>query len=441
MNQLLTIGHEVTGESSNLSYEIEQFLGGGGQGEVYSAGPADRRVAVKWYFPGSATSDQRTALDVLVSAGSPSPCFLWPTELVSAPNVPGFGYAMELREPRFKGIVDLMKGRAKPDSRALATAGLQLADSYFQLHAKGLCYRDISFGNVFFDPSNGDIRICDNDNVAVNGATTGGVLGTPRFMAPEVVRGDALPSTQTDLYSLAVLLFYMFVLHHPLEGRRESSIRCLDLPAMNKLYGTDPLFIFDPADDSNAPDPRFHRNAVDCWPVLPTFLRDLFTRSFTEGIQDPDHGRVRETEWRAAFARLRDSIIYCPRCGADNFYDLDAVKAGSAATKCWAADCGTPLVYPPRIRIGRHVVMLNHDAKLYPHHLDVEQPHVLNIPLAEVARHPSNPDIWGLKNLSDSDWVAIGSDGIMREVPPGRSVTLSVGTKIQFGLVDGEIRM
>src|SRR3954452_6732203 len=144
-----------------------------------------------------------------------------------------------------------MKRRGWTSFRALATAGLELADSYLQLHARGLCYRDISFGNVFFDPESGDVLICDNDNVAVDGSATAGVLGTPRFMAPEVVRGEVLPSTQTDLYSLAVLLFYMLTVHHPLEGAREAAIRCLDLPAMTRLYGTEPLFIFDPRDASN----------------------------------------------------------------------------------------------------------------------------------------------------------------------------------------------
>ncbi len=67
-------------------------------------------------------------------------------------------------------------------------------------------------------------------------------------MAPEIVRGEAVPGTQTDLFSLAVLLFYMFVMHHPLEGKKELAIKCLDLPAMKKLYGTEPLFIFDPVD-------------------------------------------------------------------------------------------------------------------------------------------------------------------------------------------------
>jgi serine/threonine protein kinase len=44
------------------------------------------------------------------------------------------------------------------------------------------------------------------------------VLGTPRFMAPEVVRREAAPSDQTDRYSLAVLLFYLLMGGHPLDG-------------------------------------------------------------------------------------------------------------------------------------------------------------------------------------------------------------------------------
>ncbi len=113
-----------------------------------------------------------------------------------------------------------MKRRIEPTFRALATAGLNLSHNYLLLHSQGLCYRDISFGNAFFDPDSGDILICDNDNVSVDGAGLLGVLGTPRFMAPEVVRGEAVPSTQTDLFSLSVLLFYMLMVATRSKGKR-----------------------------------------------------------------------------------------------------------------------------------------------------------------------------------------------------------------------------
>jgi DNA-binding helix-hairpin-helix protein with protein kinase domain len=439
MNEVLQPGQTVRTTPSGVECRVDAFLGGGNQGEVYRATLGGQVVALKWYFPAVATPEQRAALEGLVQTGPPDRRFLWPLEIAESPDAPGFGYVMPLREARFKGIVDLMKRRIEPTFRALATAGLHLADSYLQLHARGLCYRDISFGNVFFDPATGDVLICDNDNVGVDGARKGGVLGTPRFMAPEVVRGDALPSTQTDLFSLAVLLFYMLVVHHPLEGEREAAIKCLDLPAMMRLYGTEPLFVFDPQDDGNRPVAGLHDNALAFWPIYPAFLRDLFTRAFTDGLRDPQHGRVRESEWRAAMVRLRDAIVYCAGCQAENFYDAGALRDGGGRPgACWA--CGAALVLPPRIRIGRQIVLLNHDTVLFPHHLEDSRLYDFSHPAAAMTRHPVDPDIWGLKNLTGEKWVVSARDGA-RDVPPGRSVTLASGTRIHFGHTEGEIRV
>jgi DNA-binding helix-hairpin-helix protein with protein kinase domain len=415
---------------------VEKLLGSGGQGEVYQARVDGQPFALKWYFPLLATPEQRALLQDLVRRSAPTDKFLWPLEMVNAPDGRTFGYIMPLREARFKGIVDMMKRRAEPSFRALCTAGYELADSYLQLHTKGLCYRDISFGNVFFDPDTGEVRICDNDNVAVTGAATGGVMGTPRFMAPEIVLGKAKPSTDTDLFSLAVLLFYMFLLHHPLEGANEAAIRCFDLPAMKKLYGSEPVFIYDPHNDSNRPVMGYHDNAIIYWAIYPQFLRDLFTRAFTDGIRDPTNGRVRESEWRKAFVQLRDSIVYCGGCGAENFYDSEKLQANKPHI-CWA--CNAAVQLPARLRIGQAVIMLNHDTQLFPHHLG--NLYDFTAPIAEVSRHPQNPNVWGLKNLSQEKWVTTRPDGAMSEVPPGRAATIAVGVKIGFGAAEGEIRL
>ncbi|MDQ1593128.1 MAG: eukaryotic-like serine/threonine-protein kinase [Pyrinomonadaceae bacterium] len=443
MSYILKPGQQVRTETSGMTCEVSKFLGGGGQGEVYAAVVGGKAVALKWYYPASATAEQRAALEILAAMSAPSPKFLWPSELASAPGVGDYGYIMPLREARYRSIVDMMKRRIEPSFRALATAGLELAHSFLQLHARGLCYRDISFGNAFFDPHTGEVLICDNDNVTVDTRAQGAVYGTPRFMAPEIVRGDAVPSAQTDLFSLSVLLFYMFMMHHPLEGKREAAIRCLDLPAMRKLYGTEPLFIFDPADDANAPDATHQKNATIFWSIYPRFLRELFTKAFTEGLSDPQHGRVRESNWRGVMVRLRDSIIYCGHCKAENFYDADTLAAtvssgrGQNAGACWS--CKRPLSLPPRIRIARSEVMLNHDAHLFPHHVDDERRYDFGQPLAEVTRHPTELNVWGLKNLSRQTWSATTARGELKDVAPGRSVTLARGTRINFGRAEGEI--
>ncbi|MBI1297235.1 serine/threonine protein kinase [bacterium] len=448
MNQLLQPGQSITAKSSGLTYTVGDFIGGGGQGEVYNALLSDSAgraqgtpMALKWFFPHYLRRDPqlRERLISAVNAGAPSDRFLWPQELVESPAAPGFGYVMPLRDKRFVGIVDLVMRRVEPSFRVLVTAGFDLAHSYLNLHLKGLCYRDISFGNVFFDPGSGEVRICDNDNVGIDRRNNSGIGGTARFMAPEIVRGEAAPSTETDLFSLAVLLFYMLVNHHPLEGEREAEIRCFDLPAMTRLYGTEPIFIFDPNDDRNRPMPGFHDNALAFWPIYPAFFRDLFVRAFTNGLKDPVHGRVRESEWRAALVRLRDAIHYCTDCGAENFYDVDALRTSGQPARCWA--CDETLRLPPRMRLGREVIMLNHDTVLYPHHVDDSRQYNFEQPAAQVTQHPRNPQIWGLRNLTGQKWVSSDSSGKVHDVLPGQTVTLASSTRIHFGRQEGEVRL
>ncbi|MBN2561107.1 MAG: serine/threonine protein kinase, partial [Phycisphaerae bacterium] len=187
--------------------------------------------------------------------------------------------------------------------------------------------------------------------------------------------------------------------------------------------------------------PGFHDNVIAFWPLYPQFVRDLFIRSFTTGLNDPVNGRVRESEWRSAMSQLRDSIYYCGHCGAEAIYDVEALRAqGGMPGLCWS--CRTPLVLPPRIRIGDVVLMLNHDTRVYPHHVDDDRLYDFSKPIAEVAQHPKDPSIWGLRNLDDEKWTATTDGGqTYQDVPPGRSVTLGVGTRINFGKQEGEIRV
>ena len=96
---------------------------------------------------------------------------------------------MELRPKEYKSIVDLMKRRAEPSFYNLCKVAFNLTKGYQKLHSMGYSYRDISFGNLFFNPNTGGVLICDNDNVSVNGKDDSSVYGTPRFMAPEMLSG------------------------------------------------------------------------------------------------------------------------------------------------------------------------------------------------------------------------------------------------------------
>ena len=430
MDGQLKSGVVLTSESGNR-YTVEKLLGSGGQGEVYSVNANHKTYALKWYYKNTATKNQKEILDNLIQSGAPDDSFLWPQDMIFTAYGESFGYIMPLRPKNYKSIVDMMKRKAEPSFYCLCRAAYNLTKGYNALHGKGYSYRDISFGNVFFDPDTGDVLICDNDNVSYNGAKTG-IYGTPRFMAPEIVVGKAKPSRNTDLFSLAVLLFYMFMLNHPLEGRREAQIKCMDIHAMNQLYGTDPLFIFDPDNRDNRPLAGYQDNALIFWDLYPQQLKELFTVSFTIGLQQPNR-RITESKWLETFANLMSGIMICPNCGAEIFYDVNKDANGVMHT-CWGCQKTVPV--PTRLVIGRSTILLMSGTKIYKHHIDGG--HDMETVVGEVVQNPNNPNLWGIKNITKENWTYIKADGTQIPVMEGRSAAIAKDTKIDFGQMTGE---
>lgn len=417
-----------------MKYKVNCLLGAGGQGEVYDVSQGEDHFALKWYYKNTATVQQKNILENLIAKGSPDNSFLWPQDMIFEKEGAPFGYVMPLRPKQFRSIVDLMKRKAEPSFYNLCRAAYNLTKGYQMLHKAGYSYRDISFGNVFFDPDNGDVLICDNDNVSPNGRSSGGVYGTPRFMAPEIVTGKAKPSRNTDLFSLAVLLFYMFMLNHPLEGKLEAQIKCMDMFAMHKLYGTDPVFIFDPDNKTNRPLRGYQDNALIFWDLYPKELKDLFKKSFTTGLSEPAK-RVTENKWLETFANMMSGIVVCPVCGAENFYDETKETLGAAHT-CWG--CEKVLRIPSKMIIGKNRLLITTQTKLYSHHINNDFD--MNTIVGEVVSNPANPNLWGIRNLTKTNWTYMFDDGKQIPVPPGRAATIARNTKIDFGSAVSEFK-
>jgi eukaryotic-like serine/threonine-protein kinase len=438
---LLKSGQMLVAHGMRAACVIEDTLGEGAQAEVYRARIDSLQFALKWYRPEYAASDPRRweRLKQAINSGAPTEHYLWPFDLVSLPRSQAYGgYLMPLKPPEYVGFYELMRGKTEPTFRALTNAGFQLADSFLKLHAFGLCYYDINFGNIFFNPDTGDIRIADTDNVDVNGRM-GGIQGTHGFMAPEVARNEALPNSATDRFSLAVLLFQLFMVGHPLYGKRQDELPYdpADPDATRRLC-KDPVFIFDPNNSSNGPIVGFHDCVVRFWNIYPQSLRDLFIRAFTKGLHDPD-ARIMENEWRRELSHLQDSIFVCstPRCETQNFFDLERPRRKQALNPCWA--CEQPLPYPPRMRVGAQhdskLVVLSPGTQLFPHHLENDT-YNFKAPLAEVVSNTV-----GLKNLSTHKWFCQRPDGSVIEVLPQTVLRFQSNCRIHFGKVNAEVKL
>lgn len=438
----LTSGTELKAQGLGKSVLVDKLLGSGGQGEVYRVTVEGKPYALKWYFPALSDEKQRKVITNLIQLVRAKPNlmndsrFIFPIDMVEGGQWPKqFGYLMNLLDgSQFPSVNDIMTGKRKPSFSLRCEVAMELCDAFQNLHTNGLVYADISFANIHFSPTSGKIRIIDNDNVVVNGETVQ-IAGTQGFKAPEIVRGEQRsPNVQTDKYSLAVFLFYIFFQAHPLEGELEANIAIFDLPAQRKIYGTDATFIYDPQNASNRPVKGCHDSAIFYWNLYPEWFKDVFTRAFTEGLQHTDR-RVEPSEWKRVFVRLKDSIVRT-RTGAENFYDPAKVRTGNTLV-CWHTN--EPVQLPPRLRIGADIVVLQKGQQLFAHHIKTGAAFQFGTPLAEVVESPTNPDVLGLKNLTDTDWKIRTAANEERDVPPGKSAALKNGTTIEFGGKTGQI--
>jgi eukaryotic-like serine/threonine-protein kinase len=405
---------------------ITRLIGQGGQGQVYevdrSSGPP---LALKWYRPQSATQVQYREIQTLVEFGSPHTRFLWPLSVARIDDEAGFGYVMPLRDDRYVELSCLLAGQDREGNRldvsfeAVIVMCRQLSFSFLRLHARGLCYRDISFGNVFFEPTTGDVLICDNDNVGIDDGSAR-VLGTPFFMAPEVVRDttyQTLPSTDTDRHSLAVLIFYILCLGHPFEGLlTERGLR--DAAWLLENLGVNPLFCMHPDRDENRPPAVVQTY----WNMYPRYLQDLFVQAFVDGSEDPSR-RVMEGQWIKAMDRLRDAMLLCGDCGSTGFWDATAPDRPCPS-------CGGSMRPDLVMDIGRRTVVVSARAAIRSDHLmaGVDDSRILG----RVKAHPDDAHRWGLENVSDTPWISRAEGGEEYTVAPGYTIELQAGMRVRL---------
>ncbi len=134
----------------------------------------------------------------------------------------------------------------------LLQAGQRIALALDHAHALGIVHRDLKPANVLVDWPSDTLKIVDFGLASTtDGAITGTglFLGTPQYMAPEILAG-ARPDARSDCYALGVTLFELLTGRLPFETT--------NMGELLRRAARDP-----------APDLREHR------PQLPPALADL----------------------------------------------------------------------------------------------------------------------------------------------------------------------
>lgn len=183
---------------------LERVIGRGATSVVWAGrDPAGRRVAVKVPRPGQDGVDrlQSTAERQVLTA-------LRHDHLVTLRAI------VPLPDGRVVTVFDLVDGaslRATVHARGHLRPGetvtvlTPVCEAVAALHRAGVTHGDISPGNVLVT-ADGRPLLADLGAARVAG-TGGAVLGTPGFIAPEVLSGAA-PTPRSDVYSLGALAWF-----------------------------------------------------------------------------------------------------------------------------------------------------------------------------------------------------------------------------------------
>jgi len=396
-----------------------RFLGEGGQGSVYKVTYNGKDMALKWYKPGSLLNKEAFYENIWqnIMRGSPADEFLWPVDITewSADNET-FGYVMELRPSGYYDLTDFMNCQCRfPDFRKAIEAAMRIVSAFRILHNDGYSYQDLNDGNFFINPDTGKVLICDNDNVAPDGTETG-IVGKPRYMAPEIVNGK-MPNMQSDSFSMAVILYILFCLNHPLEGKR--SCTALSPALQKKLYGTEPLFIMDPDDQRNGPDPVIHKNTIAVWNCLPSYMQKVFLDAFSQAALKEPHRRPAEIVWLKTLTRFRSDIVVCKQCG-NEIFTQDAVPSPCDR-------CGAIPDIPVKITLSEYSVPAVKTCRIYRCQLGICNEKDALDPVASIVEKKSKPGVLGIRNRSGKRWYATTTKGEKRKVDPDEAVPLKPG--------------
>jgi serine/threonine protein kinase/tetratricopeptide (TPR) repeat protein len=204
-------------------YAIKRKLGEGGMGVVYEARDErlERTVALKTMPAGDELSRKRLWREARAAASvnHPNVCQIYEI----GEDTTGVFIAMELLEG--EPLSDQLQKGALSVADAVAV-GLDILSALSALHARGIIHRDLKPSNVFRTPHGVKVLDFGLARPEIDGAAspatdvtrTGTIMGTPRYMAPEAIRGETVDA-RSDLFAAGAILFEMLSGRPAFNGR------------------------------------------------------------------------------------------------------------------------------------------------------------------------------------------------------------------------------
>lgn len=210
-------------------YQLEAKLGEGGMGVVYRAKHAllRRPTAVKVLPPERAEGVDlvRFEREVRATASLTHPNTI---RIFDFGHTPGglFYYAMELLDGA--SLAEVVERDGAQSAERCVHVLRQVAAALVEAHEAGLIHRDIKPGNVVLCSQGGEHDVPKLLDFGLVKELSGGdvqvsreqsILGTPAYLAPEVIRSHDAASSASDLYALGATGYFLLTGQHVFDGQ------------------------------------------------------------------------------------------------------------------------------------------------------------------------------------------------------------------------------
>jgi serine/threonine-protein kinase len=217
-------------------YALKYRIGAGGLGTVYAADDPllSRRVAIKTLqlageaggAPPLETQARRPFDEMFLhearAAAQLSHPYIVTVFDAGISQAPGQGAYIAMELLKGKDLRTLLAEGWRPSAAQAALIVRRVADALGYAHSKGVVHRDIKPANIFMtgrtQPKVLDFGIA---SIAQAQAQTqegvAGAVGSPHYMAPEQVRGEAT-DRRTDVFSLGAVLYELLCGRRAFEG-------------------------------------------------------------------------------------------------------------------------------------------------------------------------------------------------------------------------------
>lgn len=192
---------------------------------------------------------------------------------------------------RGESLLDLLKSEnSLPLDKALKIAA-QICHALDYAHARNIIHRDIKPSNIMITPE-GQVKVVDFGISILNSgdAQDSGLMGTPSYMAPELIDGAAA-NQSSDLFSVAVLLYEMIAGKLPFAGDDAHAV-------LYKIINSDP----DPIGDT-----------------IPLVVKSLLDKALSKNVTNRFKSAV---EFESEILLVKDQI----NTNDNGYHDLDTAQ-------------------------------------------------------------------------------------------------------------------